>query len=77
MLKKVLVYVLAALAMVGLIGEASATVTLDPAIAVGFTTVQDNFSALLTLAYPYMVTITCGLIVFGLVKMFIKKGAGH
>lgn len=57
-------------------GSASAVVTLDPAIATGFTTVQDNFAALLGLAYPYMVTITTGLIIFGLVKMFIHKGAG-
>ena len=71
-------WVVGAVAVVtGLVATAaSAVVALDPAISTGFTTVEDNFTALLALAYPYMIMITTGLIVFGLVKMFIHKGAG-
>jgi hypothetical protein len=51
----------------------SADAALDPAIASAFTTLQTNFTDLLAAAYPVMVVITVGLVIFGMVKMFIRR----
>lgn len=53
-----------------------ANAALDAGVATGMATVQTDFTALLALAYPIMISITVSLVIFGLVKMFIHKSAG-
>lgn len=72
-MKKYLLGLLAAtLSLFGI----SAHAALDAGIATGFTAVATDFAALLALAYPLLITITTGLVIFGMVKMFIHKAAG-
>lgn len=54
----------------------SANAALDPNIATGLTSLQTDFTSLMTLVYPIMISISVALVVFGLVKMFIHKAAG-
>ena len=49
---------------------------LDPSITAAFTALQTSFAELLAAAYPVMIAITVGLVIFGMVKMFIHKAAG-
>lgn len=51
----------------------SANAALDPAIQSAFNTLQSSFGELLTAAYPVMITIAVGLVIFGMVKMFIRR----
>lgn len=65
----------------GLVAFAVASVgnawaVLDPAIVAGLGTVLTSFNELLAAVYPIMIAISVGLVVFGLVKMFIHKSAG-
>lgn len=57
--------------------SASANAALDPAVAAAFTTLNTSFTDLITAAYPVMIAISVGLVIFGLVKMFIHKAAGR
>lgn len=75
MFKKLLSVVAGAL--VGLLGlVSSAHAALDASIATGLTSVQTDFTALLALVYPIMISITAGIVIFGLARMFIHKAAG-
>ena len=63
--------------LVGLLAVAgSANAALDASIATGLTSVQTDFTALLALVYPIMISITAAIVIFGLAKMFIHKAAG-
>ncbi len=53
----------------------SANAALDPGVSTGFTAVLTDFTSLLALAYPLMIAIVTALVIFGLVKMFIRKSA--
>lgn len=55
---------------------ATAQAALDASIATGLTSVQTDFTALLALVYPIMISITAAIVIFGLAKMFIHKAAG-
>lgn len=65
---------LAGLSAIGVAGSSQAA--LDPSVSAAFTTLSASFNDLLTAAYPVMISITVGLTIFGLVKMFIHKAAG-
>lgn len=54
----------------------SANAALDASIATGLTSVQTDFTALLALVYPVMISVTAAIVIFGLAKMFIHKAAG-
>lgn len=75
MFKKLLSVVAGSLVgLVGLVGSAHAA--LDASIATGLATVQTDFTALLALVYPIMISITAAIVIFGLARMFIHKAAG-
>lgn len=59
-----------------LVAAGSASAALDASIATGLTQVQTDFTALLALVYPIMISITAAIVIFGLAKMFIHKAAG-
>lgn len=74
-MKKLFAVVLAAVTgLFGMVGAANAA--LDASIATGLTQVQTDFTALLALVYPVMISITAAIVIFGLAKMFIHKAAG-
>lgn len=52
-----------------------ASAALDPAVTTGFTSLQGDFTALLAIVYPIAISISVALVVFGLVKMFIRRSA--
>jgi hypothetical protein len=66
-------------AFVGSVGVAGLTVcgsafaTLDTSISTGLTAIQSDFTALMAIVYPFMLTILSALIIFGLVKKLAKK----
>lgn len=63
--------------VVGLVvGASSAQAAIPLEVSTGFTAVLTDFTALLALAYPLMISIVTGLVIFGMVKMFIHKAAG-
>lgn len=63
---------------VGLVvGAGSAQAAIPVEVGAGFTAVLADFTALLALAYPLMIAIVTGLVIFGMVKMFIHKAAGR
>lgn len=68
--------VVAGVTAFGAMAASSANAVLDPNIALGLTSLQTDFTALMTLVYPIMISISVALVVFGLVKMFIHKAAG-
>ena len=73
-MNKVLALLLVCFAfMVGIVGEASAA--LDSSIGTGLTSITSDFTALMALVYPFMITILSALIIFGLVKKLGKKSA--
>lgn len=59
------------------LGAASqdANAALDANIALGLTSLQTDFDALMALVYPVAISITVALVIFGLVKMFIHRSA--
>ncbi|MBI5658377.1 MAG: hypothetical protein HZC43_02245 [Nitrosomonadales bacterium] len=62
----------------GLVGAAGSAHAAIPAeVGTGFTAVLTDFNALLALAYPLMIAIVTGMVIFGMVKGFIRKAAGH
>lgn len=69
--------VLVSLAAGAAVLSGSANAVLDASIATGLTSLQTDFSALLSLVYPVMIAITVALVIFGLVKGFIKKAGGN
>lgn len=74
---KALAVVVSTGAAVGsLVSAKPASAALDPSIATGLTQVQTDFTALLGLVYPIMISITAAIVIFGLAKMFIHKAAG-
>lgn len=68
--------VVAGVTALGAMVASSANAALDPNIATGLTSLQTDFTSLMTLVYPIMISISVALVVFGLVKMFIHKAAG-
>lgn len=62
-------------ALVAVAGSAQAAIPLE--VGTGFTAVLTDFNALLALAYPLMIAIVTGMVIFGLVKKFIHKAAGR
>lgn len=53
----------------------AANAALDASVATGFATVQTDFNSLMAIVYPVAIAITLAVVVFGLVKKFIKKSA--
>ena len=68
--------VVAGVTALGAMVASSANAALDPNIATGLTSLQTDFTSLMTLVYPIMISISVALVVFGSVKMFIHKAAG-
>lgn len=58
------------------VGATAAQAAIPLEVSTGFTAVLTDFTALLALAYPLMISIVTGLVIFGMVKMFIHKAAG-
>jgi len=52
-----------------------ASAALDSSIGTGLTSITSDFTALMALVYPFMITILSALIIFGLVKKLGKKSA--
>lgn len=53
-----------------------ASAALDASISTGLTAVQGDFTSLLALAYPVMISVTGAVVLFSLSKGFIKRAFG-
>lgn len=53
-----------------------ASAALDASISTGLTAVQGDFTSLLALAYPVMISVTGAVVLFSLAKGFIHRAFG-